>query len=249
MTVNKPEKFKLGLAAILAAAKTDAINIKEKKFNPKFDSFYEEFVKEHSPEKNDDDTLRTIILGNNVKEDEALPNPKDFGIKDEDKQKIKEAYDNYLRKVGGYKAVFESEIKEDIAWLKDLEERFKEYDWSWLAKIKFEDKPEAETSVSKPKREDLKHELEKYEIFSKEYSSIDETQFIHNEVYFSNRSLSLENEYDGLFSSNRFIGHHEIKPFYLRWFQIVDDFFGSPAIFRGRLSKDSAQTIHEERQI
>ena len=104
-------------------------------------------------------------------------------------------------------------------------------------------------SLSKPKREDLKHELEKYEIFSKEYSSIDETQFIHNEVYFSNRSLSLENEYDGLFSSNRFIGHHEIKPFYLRWFQIVDDFFGSPAIFRGRLSKDSAQTIHEEGQI
>ena len=159
MTVNKPEKFKLGLAAILAAAKTDAINVKEKKFNPKYDAFYEEFVKEHSPEKNDDDTLRTIILGSNVKEDEALPNPKDFGIKDEDKQKIKEAYDNYLRKVGGYKAVFESEIKEDIAWLKDLEERFKDYDWSWLAKIKFEDKPEAETSVSKPKRDQMLKEI------------------------------------------------------------------------------------------
>lgn len=80
-------------------------------------------------------------------------------------------------------------------------------------------------SLSEPKREELKYKLEKYALFAEEYSSIDKTQFLHNEDYFSRNGKRLENEYERLFSSARFIGHHEIKTFYVKWFQLVNDFF------------------------
>lgn len=80
-------------------------------------------------------------------------------------------------------------------------------------------------SLDAPKREELKTKLEKFALFAEEYSSIDKTQFLHNEEFFSRKGKRLANEYKELFSSKRFIGHHEIKPFYLKWFQLVNDFF------------------------
>lgn len=90
----------------------------------------------------------------------------------------------------------------------------------------YKDIKKAYSNLEKPNKTELLKQLEKYEVFIKEYSSIEETQFNHNLSYFNPIAKVLLEEYTAIRSQKSFVAHYEITAFYKKWLSIVNEFCG-----------------------